>query len=667
MKFLYACLVLIGVLGLSLSKYSDNNDVVDKPISIEQGESSRTSEDESSLDTSHQEDNKTGASFPILGKDEYTVEDTANDNQPEKRYGFVLGRGFGFGKRYGNILGHGMSFGKRFGSVLGKGMTFGKRFGTVLGHGMSFGKRYGSVLGKGFAFGKRDSEVYENEDNNKGNKGFIPDIYNDKTENKRNNDDNIDEDMEFVDLSGPVDEKKWVLNDIYGGEFPNYKRSKRDTRVKRFARFFGNVLGRGFSIGKKDEMPGTNSMSGELGMQASVNNIPFEDEDDTKGEVELEKRFISGLEGHGYISGKRQSYHGRGQRQSFGNVLGRGFSFGKRDSEMDDEPIKLNTNYAFSGINNENSLDDAVDQLHDKRYFHSSPGHRFLFGKRDMEDRDKRFGFVLGRGYSFGKRGDLHPKKRYPYGLVLGRGFSFGKRSSETEDGMPNIDGPYTFPDLEYDPQSNKRASFVLGRGYMFGKRGAKRFGWVLGNGLSFGKRDSAEQHYPDPDDVSQFIDDFGNIFIRTDLIEDFDKLNSEYLQKSEQRIFGCAGSLIQHHADSNSELDKSYTVAAGLEDLKKRSAQHVVNYFVDDLGHVFVNAEDISSKDNPLIGEDKDISYYTCDGQVTQLLGDSDIYDNVSKRGWGSVLGRGFRFGKRFGSRKRFGHILGNGFAFGK
>jgi hypothetical protein len=51
----------------------------------------------------------------------------------------------------------------------------------------------------------------------------------------------------------------------------------------------------------------------------------------------------------------------------------------------------------------------------------------------------------------------------------------------------------------------------------------------------------------------------------------------------------------------------------------------------------------------------------------MIELFGDTDKYDDLSKRGWGSVLGRGFRFGKRLGSKKRFGHILGNGFSFGK
>ena len=546
--------------------------------------------------------NETGET-PQKLEDKADENDIESDDDQQKRFGYVLGNGFSFGKRFGNVLGRGMGFGKRYGLILGKGM--------------GFGKRYGSVLGKGFTFGKRDKELYEQGDPNNYN-GALQTAYNDQMSAKRESGENFDEDMEFVDLSGPLDEKKWVLNNIYGSDFGNYKRSKRETRAKRNIPYYGNVLEQGDETAEPDRV---------LDME---NDLPA---------GEIDKRFLYGLKGRGYISGKRQ-YN---SRRAFGSVLGRGFTFGKRGIESNEGDV-------------ETESDEDTYLTQQKRYFHSSPGHRFMFGKREMENRDKRFGYVLGRGFSFGKRRGSDLNKRY--GFILGRGFSFGKRSPD----FATVDSN----NFENDQSLAKRAGFVLGKGYMFGKRNNKRFGWILGNGYSFGKRGGTDQQ-PQKLEVSQFIDKDGNIFIRTDLIEDFERMFLEFIRHRKQKVFACAGQLIPHHADLRTEIESSYEDSEEVDDLNKRSSSHEVNFFIDDMGHVFVKADDVSNDENPIIGEDEEVVYYTCDGKMTELLSDTDNFDDISKRGWGSVLGRGFRYGKRFGSKKRFGHILGSGFSFGK
>lgn len=577
------------------------------------------------------------------------------ENKQDKRFGFVLGKGYSAGKRFGSVLGHGMSFGNRFGGVLGRRINGGKRFGFVLGNGINFGKRYGSVLGKGYSFGKLERfgkvDLKEESDNN----SIMSDLDNEKMADKRDTDSSIDRDIELVDLAGPVDEKRWVLNDIYGG-YPTYKRAKRDIRHKKYIHYFGNLLGRGFTMGKRDNTHSTDDLPDEIGPLFALNTDPLL----IGYNHEKDGHSYSAAEASGSKLGRQQNNYGRDQRDYFGSVLGRGFTFGKRDDEADLDAENGDMDI-FTDSLDYDKIENDNEKFPYKRYFHSSPGYRF--GKRDMEERDKRFGFILGRGL-FGKRQPMPPKRKRPYGFVLGRGYSFGKRSLENTDDAQEAGEIYNLQDMGYDPEFSKRANFVLGKGYLFGKRAHKRFGWLLGNGLKFGKRDDTEYQ---SEDVSLFIDDYGNTYVRTDLIEDFDKLNSEYLDNTETRIYGCAGQLVAHQASYPDQFKNAFRDKTGILDFEKRSAEETVSYFIDDFGNIYVKADDIFENDRPLSGTEKEITYYTCDGQMTEILDEDFSDDHISKRGWGSVLGRGFRFGKRFGSKKRFGHILGSGFSWGK
>lgn len=352
---------------------------------------------------------------------------------------------------------------------------------------------FGSVLGRGFSFGKRlkPDQSFQS--------ATFPDAVSDT----------IVDDIDRVDANGFLDDKRWAIPDVYF----NQKRSKRDTVSddKRFITYFGNMLGRGFSLGKRD---------GEEDSDLQDMEPNFVATDD----ADVDKRWYNGVLGRGFALGKRRYFGSGGRRSYFGSVLGRGFSFGKRDSGSDTEADEESGEDDSLDIDKiDNMIRGDVDDQRDKRYIYSSPGYRFMFGKRSGSEMEKRYGYLFGRPFSSGrKRFHFHP--RVPYGFVLGSGFSLGKRSNG--EGDNGFEG-----DLSDDAGVNfEKRSYLLGKGYMFGKRGNKRYGWVLGSGLKFGKRsqDDLEEMRIENEPV-YFVDEDGLVYIvKDDDVKPIDTFDEE-------------------------------------------------------------------------------------------------------------------------------------------
>lgn len=349
---------------------------------------------------------------------------------------------------------------------------------------------FGTVLGKGFSFGKRlfpDSV---------GNNGVSDSIIND---------------IDMVEAA-PLDDKRWVMPNIYGTRYYVQNRSRRDTRSKRFIHYYGNMLGRGFSLGKRSEEPDFESNGLESYMS------------DNYDENEAEKRTYGGMLGRGFAFGKRRLY-GWGPRSAFfGSVLGRGFSIGKRDPSMPDFDDSVELDQEASEMDDIQRGNDMVE--HDKRYIYSSPGYRFLFGKKNDNTMEKRYGMLFGRPFSGGKKRLFNFMPKRPYGFVLGNGFSLGKRSGEG-DWQDDLDEDSALPDDLMDEETKR--SILLGRGYLFGKRGVKRYGWLLGNGLKFGKRSGEMGPSPFEKDDFFFLDDDGSLFkLNEEEIKDINETGEE-------------------------------------------------------------------------------------------------------------------------------------------
>lgn len=375
------------------------------------------------------------------------------------------------------------------------------------------GRWYGSVLGGGFSFGKRFSPR-ERFSSLKGQSNWLADGL----------EDGIINDIDTVEAGVPLNGKRWAPSDVYGIRyFPN-RRSKREAADKRFIHYYGNMLGRGFSLGKRmDESAFGPEEEAEI-----MQDDDFEDFND------YDKRGYQGMLGRGFAFGKRHFFRGSPRNANFGSVLGRGFSFGKRDSPMDRSDEE---DYSKSEMDESESDDvdgkDINEILHgkgeeediDKRYIYGSPGYRF--GKRSGYEMDKRYGYLFGRPFSAGRKRFFNYQSKRPYGFVLGNGFSFGKRSGPEEWGN-------SFENDEEMPgdlltEDDKR-SILLGKGLMFGKRGMKRYGWLLGNGLKFGKRSSFEDSGKNSDEGDTFfVGENGAVYrINSDDVRDFETEDSD-------------------------------------------------------------------------------------------------------------------------------------------
>ncbi|KAL4223372.1 hypothetical protein ACF0H5_016842 [Mactra antiquata] len=503
-----------------------------------------------------------------------------------------------------------------YGSILGKGLTFGKRFGSILGRGYSLGKKFGYVLGRGYGFGKRDSVAYQQGISGLSIWSLMNPEDNSYTGIKRESDlDDIGKDFELVDLESPIDEKRFdVDND------DDFGRSKRDIHSMRSRRYFGNILGRGFAFGKKSNEYNDDRMNDAL----------LVDPSELSESPDVEKRLFSRVLGKGYMFGKR--LYNTKRRRLFGNLLGRGYAFGKRsgDSEQYESDV-------------EQSADDKNSMS--KRYFMTSPGYRFKFGKR--------FGYILGNGY-FGKRGY---KKSYhnpsPFGLMLGRGLAFGKRSSEVVTEIPGTDSHIDTEQIlqELDSTgSDKRSSYYRSRYDIFGKRGSKRFGYILGRGFSMGKRDGIENMDDDKNAADIFVDDNGNMYVFREDVDDILFQQSAF-QEDQPSVITCEGEIVPYFLESYGDFEKRSNLF--FDKLADKLIPNDV-YFTDGLGNYFVRVNDPGDDKLPILDKEDDVRYYGCQGNLIELLdSDTENFDFPTKR--------------NYYSQKRFGHILGHGFAFGK
>jgi len=155
----------------------------------------------------------------------------------------------------------------------------------------------------------------------------------------------------------------------------------------------------------------------------------------------------------------------------------------------DDGPNSFDENY-LNPFDSPFDMNDGVESPHHPHGSEALPPY-----PEETEPRQKRYGFLLSKGFSFGRKRFDSPPHNHRFGWRLGSGFALGKRSGPLDFAVrPRFSG----------------SGMVLGRGYMFGKRGVKRYGWVLGGGRSFGKRSSG-QH--DSVDVKYFIDDDGDVY----------------------------------------------------------------------------------------------------------------------------------------------------------
>ncbi|XP_052222682.1 uncharacterized protein LOC127838737 isoform X2 [Dreissena polymorpha] len=319
-------------------------------------------------------------------------------------------------------------------------------------------KRFGLLLGNGFSFGKRH----------------------------RQNEHESSEDRYNAHDNGKNGERyKYVLSE----------------RSKRSVHFYGNMLGKGLAFGKRHDYDRYIN---------SEENDPYDVD-----EPEIEKRLYGGgILGRGYVFGKRHFPKNR----LFGNILGGGFATKRAHGFEESNEIEEHANTESmdsieEGLDNEYlqrnvDVDESnADDFKKKRYFHSSPGTRFIFGKRSGHEFNKRYGF-LGRFRFSGKR--FHNNLHNNIGGVLGNGFALGKRSHEDENPFDS-EQSVSMEDESDDASFEDR---YIGRGYMVNKRGLKRYGYVLGSGWKFGKRSGERGYLPEDDlEAKYFIDDDGNIF----------------------------------------------------------------------------------------------------------------------------------------------------------
>ena len=353
---------------------------------------------------------------------------------------------------------------------------------------------YGSVLGGGYSFGKRFGAKT----------GFV-NFMNPMNTQAVESHESILADINDVDAAGPLDDKRWAYPNVYGTQYFKHKLAKREAPNKRFIHYYGNMLGRGLSLGKRPE-----------------DSFRPEDEIDDSGDEfdddnELDKRGYKGMLGRGFAFGKRHYYRGGPRRNYLGSVLGRGYSFGKRGSIIDEaeapEEADTETDETTEqdGKEVDDILKDGSSESLAKRYIYGSPGYRFMFGKRGGDDIDKRYGYLFGRPFSSGKKRFLSFQPKRPYGFVLGNGFSFGKRSGD-EEVVDDLDENYAGSDNVMNDEEKR--SILLGKGLMFGKRGMKRYGWLLGSGLKFGKRSPEDSDVMGSENEELvFVDEEGSIY----------------------------------------------------------------------------------------------------------------------------------------------------------
>ena len=264
-------------------------------------------------------------------------------------------------------------------------------------------------------------------------------------------------------------------------------------------RLFGWRLGNGFALGKRSKrsLP-EEYLSGDEEPETLFENNAFGPDDVPDNEMVYyypAKRYFHSDPGQRFAFGKRSNW-----KRYFGHVLGSGFRLGKRNDELENnkEGIAGDVKMIFP---RPIETFPGVEQPMEPEYYPA-----------DGYQLDKRFGYVLGRGFRFGKR----PAKRY--GWVLGRGFFLRKRNPDFDDSVENmlqnlnpddeIQNRFGFSE---DPHNTKRFGFLLGHGMHFGKRQdgqysdhyetpykreyrfshykRRPFGHVLGNGFAFGKR----------------------------------------------------------------------------------------------------------------------------------------------------------------------------------
>ena len=378
-------------------------------------------------------------------------------------------------------------------------------------------KRYGSVLAGGFSWKKRDS-------------GYSGDGMNEEQVINR------------------------LFEDRYGLGDDFHKRSKREAHGKRFIRYFGRLLGRGYI--KRDGPVFDESIeeSPEIYVPGELVYVNMDPDMDIAAQNE--------------------------------------FDSAETPSDSEEEASEILTDEG-------DRADDS--KAHDKRYFNSDLGGRFVFRKRS--GLDKRYGFTLGRGFSYGIFGKRSQDKRY-FGHVLGGGYRLGKRTPEIDtDNVVVV--PESADRFETD---NDKMGWLMGRGLRTDKRGNKRYGYIFGHGYHLGKR--MDESGDSPFDETYFVDDDGNI----ELLQKRFVLTQGYkLSSPHPKRYGFV-------------LNRGFSLG------KKNLADTAVHADDDD------NGDDLNGDQMKM------------DKRYGFLLGRGFAFKKrtPATRTYGTILGNGFSFGKR-------------------
>ena len=412
------------------------------------------------------------------------------------------------------------------------GPPFDKKWvGDVFGGGFRSYKRIGSVLGRGFALGKR-------QESNNALKESLKDIpekpYEYDLRPKKDSTNPQDENYANIEdqLLDSAEKAKRLFGHRLGNGFALRKRNKRsvnDDDIDRYMNVQPDLKDFTNHIDDWDaKRYFASDMGSRFGRRAHDSEIaaPVGDSRDS-GFPELRdyqnKRYFDSDLGYRFAFGKRS-----GWKRYFGHVLGNGFRLGKRNGEENDLTDYM---YIMGNLKNEydkqsGEVDDPFpEKYEDEDALYLMAPIEVAPNGYDLSDNsynldgpqiDKRFGYVLGRGFRFGKR----PAKRY--GWVLGNGYMYGKRSPvgdkyNLEESVAkmlktvdaNEDMQKRFGLHNYYGRNIKRLGHLLGHGFSLGKREddvnhfdipSKReyyythfkrrpFGHVLGNGFAFGKR----------------------------------------------------------------------------------------------------------------------------------------------------------------------------------
>ena len=430
-----------------------------------------------------------------------------------KRIGSVLGRGFALGKRLkdgvepegqmfkkqgfgpnpeteaefytigSEISANNEDVGERVGqdenSMTSKedGLTnYFKGNGPIRGL-LEMNKRFfGHRLGNGFALGKRNKRSLQDGEIDEYAHGGQLSVYEDNPADYINEKRFFDSDMggrfgkrfgEMLDTE-PIDDELSVsnrvlllkqLNKRYFDSDPGYR--FRFGKRSNWKRYFGHVLGRGFRLGKR---------GGDTDVDEVTNNM---DEDDIK--------------------------------KRYGNLLRGSYWFSKRDM---DYPAQGNGIYFVSPIEVNPEIDDSIGPYYQDGYrmekrYGNILGRGFKFGRPI-----KRYGWVLGRGFRLGKRAGSTGDPRFEESLAK------ESKALDDEENMKKQFG-HGYEDNDFNLGSSEDYSNTPYKRLMIGQHFKRMpFGHVLGNGFAFGKRNYENEHSTEHDnDKRAFGHWFGSGF----------------------------------------------------------------------------------------------------------------------------------------------------------